>query len=343
MMARSTGAFLVTLVALGYLLGDLEGTRDLLIVLLISAGVGVATGYWLERDEAKAPPDVFDERATRRAVRRGVVRTALTAVVWAALGWIGVSVVTGIWQMRGDRSDRFQTIARYGFNVANPGFRPAEVRGCCAPGLRSIELELRAEPRTASTLATPATVPLSLDLRGRLEDVVDLPTTPVDVAASGAAPKPELRRLLDRLPEPLVATAVVELADSAKPPAFYALLARHGVVYPDSDDVPVYLQPHDPLRSLPEGHYFDDRVSWSTPALAGFQHWVKQLRGDDDRLLDGLQLPPTRVLREIAADPRIFGFVLERATPTQLRRLLADPAIKTLSIGDVAFDLGAAK
>jgi hypothetical protein len=136
---------------------------------------------------------------------------------------------------------------------------------------------------------------------------------------------------------------VIELANSVNPAGFYALLARHGVTWPDSDDVPVYLQPQDYLRpGCPDGTYLENRVSWPSPAVAQFQQWVKRLRSSDDRLLDGLQFPASRSLREIAADPLAFGFILEHANPKQLRGLLADPDVKSVSIGDVAFNLGAA-
>jgi hypothetical protein len=350
-IARSTGAFLVTLIALRYLFGDFEGGLDLLLTLLAAAVVGVAAGVFLERDARRGAPDVFDERATRQAVRRGVLRTALAAVAWVAVAVTVAHVVTGMWQLRGDRSEHFQFVSTYGFTAAHPGFRPASLGRCCPLGLRSLELELRAEPRTASGLGAPARVLLKLDLRGRLEDdTFELPRTGVDVAggtgvdvAGGSGrvrTKPGLRRLLARLPDSLVATAVVELSRPLDPAGFYSFLAGHGVRYPESTEVAVYVQPGNPPGPYERDGFFANRVSWPNPSLAEFQHWVKQLRGSDDRLLDALRLPSSSRLRELAAEPRIHGFVLERATPAQLRGLLTDTAVESVSVGDVAFDLG---
>jgi hypothetical protein len=103
--------------------------------------------------------------------------------------------------------------------------------------------------------------------------------------------------------------------------------------------VPVYLEPRS-VRPRQEGIFPEERVSWPTPALAEFQAWVKQLRPSDDRVLDGLGLPSPASLRALAADPRIHGFVVDRATPEELRRLLDEPGVRGIAIGDIAFDLG---
>jgi hypothetical protein len=341
LIARGTGAFFLTLVALGYLLGELEGGWDLLILVLVSATVGVATAYWLERDRRKGPPDVFDERTTRRSVRRGIVRTALAAVVWVLVGLVAVSVVTTTWQRRGDRAERFEHVARYGLGAANPGFRQTQPASCCSVGLRSMELNLLLEPRTASGLSNTVPVKLELNLRGSLQDAAQLPRTPVDVASERSGfPKPQTKQLLRRLPESLVATAVIELSDSVLPSGLYSLLARHGIG-PDGSNVGVYLQPSDYLAEEVDGRHLDSRVSWPSPALAGFQSWAKQLRDSDDPLLDELGLPSSRDLQDLAADPLIFGVILERAGTRQLESLLADSLVKSLAIGDVDFDLTA--
>jgi hypothetical protein len=337
-IARGTGAFLVALLAIGFVLGPFEG-RDFLVGLLVAAAIGVAAAFWLGRDERKPAPDVFDERATRRAVRRGVLRTGLVAVVWAVLGLIVLQIASGVWQRRGDRGEHFETVARYGFLASHPGFRPGS-RGCCNSNLRSIEIFFSVEPRTAGGLTAPVDLPLRLDLRGRLVDEgrYDLPRTAVD-AAGDPMSKPALRSLLRDLPERIVATGVAELARPLSSAAFFELLERHGLDPLSADDVPVYLEPKN-VRPRQEGIFLEQRVSWPTPALAEFQAWVKQLRPGDDRVLDGLELPSSASLRALAADPRIHGFVVDRATPDELRRLLDEPAVRGVAIGDIAFDLG---
>ena len=69
---------------------------------------------------------VFDERATRRAVRRGVVRTALVAVVWIGVGLIGLNILLFAWQTRGDRNSHFGNVAVNGFFVSHPGLSPRQ-------------------------------------------------------------------------------------------------------------------------------------------------------------------------------------------------------------------------
>jgi hypothetical protein len=336
------GAFLVTFIAIGYLYGDFESARDLIGAVLIAALVGVGVAWWLHLGERRGAGagDVFDERATRRAVRRGVIRTALVAVVWVVAAGIVLNFTSLAWQSRGDRPEHFEHVARYGFLAANPGFRTSSW-GCCNTGLRSIKLLIDAEPRVASAVAQSVDVELKLDHSGHLEDpALDLPQTGVDAAlASPPATKRAVRRALDGLPDSVVVTAIVELRSPTGVGRFFDLLARNGVVYPNTD-VPVFLQPGaERERRRHAGTFPDRRVSWPNPNVAQFQAWVKKLRNGDDRLLDDLSLPPTRVLRGVAAEPRIHGFVLDRASPQRLQRFLEDPAIKGIQPGDAAFNV----
>jgi hypothetical protein len=342
MTARATGAALLTLVAIGYLFGDFEGGADFLIAVVVALLVGLGVTLWLERGERQGPPEVFDERATRRAVRRGVIRTALVAILWVFAGLFAVSIASTIWQTRGDREEHFESVVTYGFSAAHPGFRPATSTGCCPSGFRSTEVSMRVEPRSAEAVVTPVSLEFELDLRGRLDYdwSRNLPRTAVDLAAAGPDDRSALRTQLERLPEPIVATAVADLAQPLPLPRFYELLARHGLRYPDTTTIPVYLESSRGSQRH-RGVHFDNRVSWPTPELAEFQAWVKRLRPSDDRVLDVLGLPDRERLRQLAAAPAVHGFILEQASPARLRSLLSDPAIRSLSVGDVAFKLGA--
>jgi hypothetical protein len=108
----------------------------------------------------------------------------------------------------------------------------------------------------------------------------------------------------------------------------------------DDDDLALYLEPSDYLRSLRCGFDFHQRVSWPSANLAQFQQWVKTLRSSDNGVLRDLQLPNAATLEEIARKPRVYGFVLDRASTSQLSRLLEDPTIASVQIGDIAFDVG---
>ena len=341
MTARAVGAFVLAFLAIGYLFGDFDDGTDFLLAGLAAAVIGAAVAFWVDRDERKGPPDVFDERATRRAVRRGVVRTALTAVVWVIIAAIVGEGLSAVWQSRGDRLEHFRDVTSLGFQVSHAGFRQQQHTSCCGRDLRSTSLFATVEPRTAAGVTNPISLTLSLDLRGRLDDDrFELPMTGVDVAqANGLLPKSQLRRAVARLPEPVVATVVVELTRPMTPAAFYGLLARLAVVYPETGEVAVYLEPRDSIGRRVDGDRFDGRVSWPNPALAEFQAWAKQLRDGDDRVLDQLGTPSVERLRAIAASPRVHGFVLEATLP-QLRGLLDEPAVRDVMVGDVALRVG---
>jgi hypothetical protein len=341
MMARATGAFLLTLFVIGVVFGSFEGVGDLLLAFAVALAVGVAVAFWLERDARRGPPDVFDEHATRRAVRRGVVRTALVAVVWVVAGLFVVNLMSAVWQRRGDRDERFGLVAQYGFVAAHPGFRPAHSWFCCNTNLRSIEAGLTVRPRTAADLAPPIDLRLRLDLRGRLDNAWsrDLPATGLSVA-SAPLDKPETRRRLEQLPDLAVTTAVAELTRAMRPREFFAFLERQGIVFPEAE-VAVYLEPEGQAAERRfDGDRPDERVSWPNPSLAQFQTWVKRLRDDDDDLLDALGLPGRARLQTLARDPRIHGFVLDQADRASLLRVVDDEAIARLAVGDIALRLG---
>jgi hypothetical protein len=190
MTARAVGAFLVAMLAIGYLFGSFEDGRDLLIAILVSAGFAAIVELWLRRGERQnvRDPGEFDERATKRAVRRGVVRTAFVAVVWVLVVAIGLDLASSLWQRRGDRDDHFAEVVGYGFLAARPGFGGHPPAGCCNTELRTITAWLGVDPKTASPLEQTLQLWFELDLRGRLGDEVfsDLPPTGVGAAlASG--------------------------------------------------------------------------------------------------------------------------------------------------------------
>jgi len=328
----------LVLVLLGYLFGDFNSDRDLLVAAAIAAVVAVLVAIWLRPGKhGEGEPGMFDERETRRAVRRGVIRTAFVAVVWVVAVSLLLTIVSGLWQTRGDRRDHFAEVAGYGFFAAHPGFRWTGRGACCNTDLRWSELLLTLDPKVASPLAQTSKLKLRLDLRGRLRDPpyqVSLPKTGLD-AASFSPDKASLRQTLDSLPASVVATAIVELRRPLDVSSAYELLARHHI-----GGVAVYLQSMDAtITGSTSGTFADERVSWPNPAVAGFQSWVKRLRESDNQVLDGVGLPSVSVLRRIAERPKIYGFVLDQAPPRRLLQFLADPRVSMVRVGDVAFNL----
>ena len=341
MIARAIGAFFVALIALGYLFGNSTSNRELLAYAGAALGVAAIVAFWLRpRRQERDATGVFDERAARRAVRCGVVRTALVAVVWVIFGWTLAFLVSSVWQSIGDRTEHFERVAGYGFFVAHPGFqwsRPS----CCNTDLRWTEVSLELEPKAASPLAQPADLKLRLGLLGRPWDdtrsrVADLPPTGVDAAAASRPIRSP--RTLHELPSSLVATAVVELKRPLDVSAFAVLVGRHR--REEFNPPAIYLQPSGP-PGIPESadRFENERVSWPSPSVAGFQAWVKLLRRSDDAILDELGVPPLDVLHRIAEHPRIYGFVVVRATPHELERYLLDPDVSMVKIGDTAISL----
>jgi len=349
--ARLLGVLVVVFLVGGYLFGPLDGF-DALILLGLALVAAIAVGLWLRPRTAVEPDEagVLDERTMRRAVRRGVLRSGAVA-----FGYLGVALVafellvlaSSVWQERGDREVHFRDVALYGFAAGHAGFRSPSGVSCCNASLRSLEVALDTEPKTASLLAQPVHLKIRLDLRGRISGfpLADLPETGVDIAAeSPARTKQDMSGELARLPAGVVATADVELRRGTPIAGVYGLLARHGLVFPETDQVAIYLEPQYPSEN-PFRHDFSDetaRVSWPRPSIAQFQAWVKTLRPSDDEPLQRLELPPRRVLRAIGAHARVYGLVLDRARPRLLRGLLAEPAVRMVEVGDVAFDLGAA-
>jgi hypothetical protein len=302
----------------------------------------------------------FDERAARRAIRRGIIRTAFSALLLAFVALICLEIVSHFWQTRGDREERFQAVAGLGFLVANPGWQ-GEPSGCCNSDLTSIELALDIWPQGASPTGERTRAWLRLNLLGRVEidSIPVLPDTAVDEALSrGSASKEATRELLSQLPEPVRALAIVELAEPMDAPEFAEFLQAHGVPSGEpelNNSPPVFLEaPYGFDPGL--GHV--TRLSWPNPQIARdatgieearlpqadpltqFQSWADMLRDDDDGNLERLSLPPADYIKRLAEDPSVHGFLLERATIERLERLLDDPKVRSVNVADVAFDLG---
>jgi hypothetical protein len=185
------------------------------------------------------------------------------------------------------------------------------------------------------------TVTLRRDWLGHLDPlpaVVQGTQTPVDAALSlGPPAKAATARLLDRLPGPVAASAVVELAVPLDQAAFDAWAARYeapltfhravfmSVVYPAHRPSPVAL-------SRP--------LAWTDPDVAGFRRWAAGLGQGDDANLGLLYLPGAKSIKTVAAEGRIHGLVVDTASPKELRALLADPAVASVRLAEVTYDLG---
>ena len=304
---------------------------------------------WTPADgEEETDVPAFDERAARRAIRRGVIRTAFAAALWLVLGAFVVLLASTLWQRRGDRDDRFARVYADAFLVAHPDY-DGHPGGCCNSSFTTIQLLLDVQPRTPAPVRPSHRAWLELNLLGRIgiDSIPNLPETPVGLALVGPPDtKAETRALLRRLPAHMLASAVVALGAPVDQAGLETLLRRHGVVVPPdprfASGVAIFLEP--PYRFAdPESR---DRpgqrwpLAWPRPSVDGFREWARLLGADDDRNLRRLQLPPARVIKDVADRAEIHGFVLDRVPLDRLAVLLADRAVSSLAVADVTFDLG---
>jgi hypothetical protein len=304
----------------------------------------------------------FDERAARRAIRRGILRTAFSALLLGFIALICLEIVSHFWQKRGDREERFQAVAGLGFLVANPGWE-GEPSGCCNSDLTSIELFLDVWPRSSDATGEKTRAWLRLNLLGRIEydSIPILPETPVDAALSRGSPNKEAtRELLTQLPEPVRAMAIVELTEPLDASDFARLLRDHGVPSGQPElhnSPPVFLE--EPYTRFDEGADAVEEwhLSWPNPSVAAaatgteerllptadpltqFTAWADMLRDGDDGNLERLNLPSAEYIKQVAENPGVHGFVLERATVERLEGLLDDERIRSVNVADVAVDL----
>jgi hypothetical protein len=63
------------------------------------------------------------------------------------------------------------------------------------------------------------------------------------------------------------------------------------------------------------------------------------LHDGDDRNLGRVGLPRSEQIKRVASEGRIYGFILQQTSLKTLRRLLADPNVRSVNVADVAFNL----
>jgi hypothetical protein len=263
----------------------------------------------------------------RRAVRRGVIRTALLAALWLFIAWIALQFASGLYFELSGRRDRLENVVLEAFRVSHPDV-DAEVTGCCNASPTSQELILQVRPVSASPLQPVYSLHPRDTLFGGVDANVGVPaTTPIEHALSGGAPtRAASERAVARLPEGSRASAVVTLARPLAPGE------ARGV---QDDQRAWFLTP--PFDSNP-GHCSGAPITapGPGPSVAAFQKWAQSLSSGDDDILCQFGLPGAKRLQQVARDGRVYGFVVDDASRDQLGRLLADPRVGTVALGDAA-------
>ncbi|MEV5558125.1 hypothetical protein AB0L44_31105 [Nonomuraea wenchangensis] len=299
-------------------------------------------------------PD-FDAGRTRRAVRRGVLRTALTAAVMVLVAVLLLNLGAQWFQRRGDRDDRMLNVLGTALQVANPGYW-TDVMRCCDTTPFSLSFTVRLTPLRAGGYSLAhqfsggAVFTVSQNQFGRVEwpplgfSKETFLFTALDSVGQDAPGKEDTKKVLDRLPESMYALAVVEFAEPLGEREFSAFVQRHGRVPPEiaiyrAGGTPISWRLATPLPDTPQGDV-PQLAAAELPrnGLTGFRRWVGDLRDHDAVNLEkfGLRLEP---LRKSAADGLAYAYVTQHARVRDLRALVDDPQIRAIRLADVAYDL----
>jgi hypothetical protein len=269
------------------------------------------------------------DAAVRRAVRRGVLRAGFAAAAWlllaavlAAFAWVGAGAT---------RSHDFARVALRGLEAAHPEYEIKEGEYVNL-GASTMELELRVRGEIDRPLRFTGEARQPVIGRPTI-DIGEPSNTPIGWALDqGPASRADTLAYLGRLPTGVAASAVVEFTEAMDPAAFASFTGSAG---PDPKAYgAVFLTPPYDTEQL--------RVTWgSAETLDVYARWAAELSPADDRFLDELDLPPAATLQRLARSPRISAVVVERASVPVLRALLKNPAVASVTIADVGFDVSA--
>jgi hypothetical protein len=364
-LGRPVLIFLGSFALLFVLFGLFAGITTLGAILFfaaLSAAAAVAFGARIRREfDVMQNPDAV----IRRAVFRGLVRTALSALLVLFVGFWLLHIAASLWQGRDDREARFARVIGTGFAVAHPDYQQSPPF-CCNTGITGMDMVLTVSPRIPGSFVSDSNEHLRINLLGHIEQgsVPVLPYGPINSALNEPPQSPrQTRALLNGLPHSITALAIVQLRKPLAMRPFVRLLRRQGYRVPPAglDMPPVFLEPPDArppgalARSLtwPEPLSTDYSFFRSDDAptgafvprlrevdsLAQFQAWAKELRPSDDANLEAIGLPSAKEIKAVAADAEVHGFIAQNVSPTQIRRLLDDRQVATVTPAHVDFDL----
>jgi hypothetical protein len=278
---------------------------------------------------------LFDRRRTRRAVWRGILRTAFTVLVGFLVLSMVWQVIGAVWFLRNE--DHFKVVAGQGFYVAHPGYQFSPASCCNVGSALDGELTLNLSPRGPGGSGT---LRIRENWLGRIDplpqEVADNPTPAETALTFGPPDKAVTARLLDQLPAPMKATAIVEFAKPMDQAAFDAWASHYD--QPLTFHQTVFMSTVYP-HARPTAVRIDQALAWPDRDVAAFRGWAAQLRKSDGANLETLRLPSARIIKQLAAEGRIHGLLIDSTSIPQLRALLADRAVASVRVADVAFDL----
>ncbi|TMR90412.1 hypothetical protein [Nonomuraea basaltis] len=310
-------------------------------------------------DDDLLPMPDFDPKATRRAVRRGLTRTAITVLAALVVLILAATAGSSLIQQRGDRELRMTDVLGTAFKIYNPGY-DIEVRdwGATTPLSMSFTVAVRPMRAVGGFVGGYGGVEhvVTQDFFGHVGRLplgsyanTTLSTALVNVG-TGNQPKQDSRKVLARLPEGLNALAVVEFAKPLTTEELVAFTARYKsyaekVVYerrPRSIPITWGGMTMWDRAPMPENEAGEDR--WIEPDeaikldLANFRRWVGILKDYDDDNLHDFDLSLAR-LRKVAKDGLAYAYVDSLATIGELRKIIEDPLVQAVRVADVTYDL----
>lgn len=278
-------------------------------------------------------PGLFGRRATRRAVVRGLARTAFLALIAFFLLSLLVQMLGNILLNSLGRGDDLNRVGLVGYQVGHPGLDLHQRNW----RIGSLHAEGTISGTTQDGLRID--VPLKVSIFGTL----NRPPTQLDpldrtILGPGSAPA-EARAFLHQLPSGVRVDAVVQLA---KPVHTADVAAVGGIAGPLGT---VF---YSPVFGAGGGFDFVARpVSWSeryhVPDLRApsFSSWTRSLNTSDDDNLRTLDLPPSQELQRLARADLVYAFYLRNQTPAQLTALLKNPLVRSFTPSAVRFALPA--
>jgi hypothetical protein len=297
-------------------------------------------------DDFPEMPD-FDPKLTRKAVRRGLVRT--TTNVLAVLLALALAATLGstLVQERGDREQRMMDVLGTAFKVYNPAYT-VTVGDCCETTPVSMSFQVAAAPLRAVGGFWPVggeTYTITQDFFGRVGHLPlgSTANTRLSIAlydlGGTLARKEQVRKVLARLPAGLNTLAVVEFAAPLKQAELKGFLEEKKTC---ADKVVYERRP----SSLPitwgettwdRGEFVEGKEGCGV-GLSNFRSWVRLLREHDEANLRRFDLTLNR-LRKAAGDGLAYAYVDQLASVEELRRLIEDPRVRTIRLADATFDL----
>lgn len=299
-------------------------------------------------------PDLaaFDSRSTRRAIRRGLVRTALYAVLLLLVGWLVLALVSAhVAEVGGPRS-HFVYVMDGAVQLANLDYAISNLGSATSGLTANLTYTATLQPRAVGLGPAPTTVQTHRNVLGHL----DLrfrrpPQTPLYQTLVSPPPnKDATRAVLANLPGALTATVVVRFAKPLDSVGFTRFAQAHGlalVAMPIPHHVPS--EPTALIVSPPTRAGDQTQVLvWPNSSLLQFRAWASALRSRDDQNLRALSLPKSSVFQRLAARPKVYSLVLNSVPvgsppgTSQVRSvpgLLDDPAVVGVSLASAAFDL----